>query len=311
MAITNSYTVNSELKQAISLGSADIDMSTALGVKAGCRERPVPLLNKITVTSSNDGLSKHRTIYAGYKIINQMLGALVVAGNYNTETPLLNTIIASGRFGIFEPAHYNSDTQTWVVHDLSVDQVKSLINVGTGIKICVKIDYTKSNASPATVYVDIPGASNTFNKIKTVDVPYYSEIGVLDLPIAESVVADYVESADRRSWFESVLTTQDLNVNLSSSINDAKMTEDITVTLMAYIGSVPTADNTFRIQPMNSSAKTSVVVQFETYDPTIAISNKDTINNPDTYADSYGSVAEYNVGTDDDTTISISIVAPD
>ena len=311
MAVTNTYTVNGEAASAIIAGVADIDMSTEPGVKAGCDRYPIPLLNKITVTSTEAGLSKSKTIYAGYKIVQQMLGALVATGNYNPETPLLSTIISSGRFGIFEPAHYNSATGKWAVHGLNVTQINSLINLGTGIKICVKIDYTKSDTSAATVYAAIPGASyNRLNKVDGVNVPYYEEIGTSSLTYAESVGADYVESADRRSWFESILTSDNLNINLGSSIVDPKMDEDMTVTLMAYIGSTPTADNTFQIQPMNSSSRTSVVVQFENYNPTITISNKDAANNPDSYTDGYGSVAEY-AGSSNDTTISISIVAPE
>jgi len=312
MAATNIYTINGEAASAIISGVADIDMSTEPGVKAGCDKYPIPVLNKITVTSTEAGLFKSKTIYAGYKIVEQMLGALVVAGNYNTGTPLLNTIISSGRFGIFEPAHYNSATGRWSVHGLSAARIHSLINLGTGIKICVKIDYTKSNSSTDTVYVDIPGvSSNKLTKVDDINVPYYEEIGRSNLTTAESVSADYVERADRRPWFESILTSDNLNINLGSSIVDPKMDEDMTVTLMAYIGSTPTADNTFQIQPMNSKSTTSVVVQFENYDPTITISNKDAANNPDTYADGYGSVAEYSDGSSNDTTISISIVAPE
>ena len=312
MAITNTYTINGEAASAITAGVADIDMSTEPGVKAGCDKYPIPVLNKITVTSRDGGLSKSKTIYVGYKIVKQMLGALVVAGNYNTGTPLLNTIISSGRFGIFEPAHYNSDTRTWAVHGLNAARIHSLINLGTGIKICVKIDYTKSNSSTDTVYVDIPGvSSNKITKVDDINVPYYEEIGVSNLTPAESVSADYVEKADRRPWFESILTSDNLNINLGSSIVDPKMDEDMTVTLMAYIGSTPTADNTFQIQPMNSKSTTSVTVKFETYDPTITISNKDVANNPDNYSDGYGSVAEYSYGSSNDTKISISIVAPE
>ena len=60
---------------------------------------------------------------------------------------------------------------------------------------------------------------------------------------------------------------------------------------MAYIGDDPTANNTFTIKPMNSVSKTSIVVSFDTYKPTINIANKDIANNPDSYADGYGSVA--------------------
>jgi len=310
MAVTNTYTVNGGAPQAISGGVADIDMSTETGVKAGCKEIPVPLLNKITVTSTDTGLSKSTTIYAGYKIINQMLGTLVVNGNYNPSNPYLNTIITSGRFGIFEPGHYNSATGTWSVYNLSVDQIKSIINLGAGIKICVKIDYTKSSGSAATVYVDIPVISNRFNKVPETTIPPYTEIGTTYLTNAESVSYMSVESPSRRSWFESILTSNNLNVNLSNSIVDPKMTEAITITLMAYIGSIPTANNTFRIQPMNSDSITSVVVQFETYEPTINISNADTNNNPDEYGDGYGSVADYISGANNDTTINVRIIPP-
>ncbi|MDX9810214.1 MAG: hypothetical protein RBT04_08705 [Sphaerochaetaceae bacterium] len=310
MAATNTYTVNGESAQMISGGSADIDMSIEPGVKAGCKQYPIPLLNKITVTSTDEGLSSSKTIYAGYKIVEQMLGALVPAGNYNLNTPILNTIIFGGQFGIFEPAHYNSDTGKWAIHDLNSDQINSLINVGTGIKICVKIDYTKSDSSPATVYVAIPGASDRFSKHLDVDVPYYEEIGVRNLADEEVVDSSKIVKASCRTWFDSVLTTDNLNAILSLKITDPDTTQDMTVTLMAYIGSTPTADNTFRIQPMTSGSQTSVTVKFETYEPTITISNADTDNNPDTYDDGYGSVAEYNRGSEADTTISIEILPP-
>jgi len=310
MAVTNTYTVNGERSQTITAGVADIDLSTETGVKAGCKEYPIPLLNKITVTSADGELSKSTTIYAGYRVVEQMLGSLVPAGNYNINKPLLSTIISNGKFGIFEPAHYTSGIGTWSIHNLDVNKINSIINVGTGIKICVKIEYTKSNSSAATVYVQIPGASSRFFKFMDVKVPYYQEIGELKLSPAETVDESKVESASTRTWFESILTTNELGINLSSSITDPDTTKDITITLMAYIGSTPTADNTFLIQPMNSSAKTSVTVQFETYEPTITISNKDATNNPDSYNDSYGSVAEYATGTDNDTTISVEIVAP-
>lgn len=310
MAITNRYKVNGGGWQQIDPDGVDIDMSNEAGVKAGCDKYPIPVLNKITVSSNDGDLVKSTTIYAGYKIVQQMLGSLVATGNYNPETPLLNTIISTGRFGIFEPAHYDSDLSRWNIHDLKPEIINSLINVGTGIKICVKIDYTKSNSSNATAYAAIPGASGNFNKRENIVVPYYNEIGNSTLASAEMVRAEDIESADRRSWFESILSYDNLNINLSSSIVDPDTSKDITVTLMAYIGSTPTANNTFPILPMNSSSKTSVTVGFETYNPTITIYNTDTTNNPDTYNDGYGSVADYESGTQDDTTISIKIVAP-
>jgi len=311
MAITNTYKVNGGTSKTITGGVADIDMSTEAGVKAGCLDYPIPLLNKITVTSADEALSSSKTIYAGYKTVNQMLGTLVVNGNYNPNNPFLNTVITSGRFGIFEPAHYNSATGKWSVYDLSAEQINSLINIGTGIKICFKIDYVKNNSSPATAYVDVPGvASSRVTKTDDVVVPYYGEIGTINLAAAETVGYRDVENADRRAWFESVLSHDNLNINLSGSIVDPKMTENITITLMAYIGSIPTANNTFKINPMNSGSTTSVVVPFETYEPTISISNADINNNPDEYGDGYGSVAEYNSGTNNDTTISVSIIAP-
>jgi len=309
MAVTNTYTVNGEGAHVIEAGVVDIDMSTETGVKAGCKEFPIPLLNKITVTSTEDGLSKSTTIYAGYKIVEQMLGAVVPAGNYNTGIPFLNTIISNGRFGIFEPAHYDAASRYWNVHNLESDQINSLINVGTGIKICVKIDYTKSDTSSATVYVAIPGASTRFDKVLATNTPYYGEIGGSNLSIAETVERKYIVNAPQRPWFESVLTRDILNINLSSSIIDPDTTQDMTVTLMAYIGSTPTADNTFTILPMTSGSQTSVTVRFQNYDPVINIYNKDAANNQDTYTDGYGSVAEY-AGSSNDTTISISIVAP-
>ena len=308
---TNTYIVNGGAPSAIIAGVADIDMSTETGVMAGCREFPIPLLNKITVTSTEAGLSKSTTIYAGYKIVEQMLGALVVAGNYNPATPLLNTIISNGRFGIFEPAHYDAATRYWNVHNLESDQINSLINVGTGIKICVKIEYTKSDTSAATVYVAIPGASTRFDKVPATNTPYYGEIGGSNLPITETVERRYIMNAAQRPWFESVLTRDILNISLSSSITDPDTTQDMTVTLMAYIGSTPTANNAFPILPMTSGSQSSVTVPFENYEPTISIYNKDTVNNSDTYTDGYGSVADYSTGTDIDTTISISIVAPE
>ena len=310
MAITNRYKVNGGAWQQFDDGAVGIDMSNEPGVKAGCDKYPIPVLNKITVSSNDGDLAKSTTIYAGYKIINQMLGSLVATGNYNPETPLLNTIISTGRFGIFEPAHYDSDLSRWNIHDLNEARINSLINVGTGIKICVKIDYTKSNSSSATAYAAIPGASGNFNRRENIVVPYYDEIGNSTLASAEMVKADAIESASRRSWFESVLSYDNLNINLNSSITDPDTSKDITVTLMAYIGSTPTANNTFPILPVNSSSKTSVVVGFETYNPTITIRNKDTTNNPDTYNDGYGSVADYDSGTEADTTINIEIVAP-
>ena len=310
MAITNRYRVNGGAWQQIDGGEAKIDMSNEPGVKAGCDKYPIPVLNKITVSSNDGDLAKSTTIYAGYKIVQQMLGSLVATGNYNPETPLLNTIISTGRFGIFEPAHYDSDLSRWNIHDLKSERINSLINVGTGIKICVKIDYTKSNSSSATAYAAIPGASGNFNKHDRIAVPYYDEIGNSTLASAEMVRADHIESYNRRSWFESVLSYDNLNINLSSSITDPDTSKDITVTLMAYIGSTPTANNTFPILPVNSSSRTSVVVGFETYNPTITIYNADAINNPDTYNDGYGSVADYDSGTDADTSIHIEIVAP-
>lgn len=311
MAITNTYIVNGGAASAIIAGFADIEMSNETGVKAGCDKYPIPLLNKITVTSRNGELSKSKTIYAGYKIVEQMLGSLVATGNYNTGTPLLNTIISSGRFGIFEPAHYNTDTRRWSVHGLSAGQINSLINLGKGIKICVRIDYVKSNESPTTAYVRIPGASAKFNKHEDIHVPYYEEVGGRSrLTAGETVSADDVEGATSRSWFESILTKESLNVDLSSSIVNPKTTEDITITLMAYIGDLPTPNNTFPILKMTTGSVTSVTVPFETYEPTIAIFNKDQVYNQDTYADGYGSVAEYNTGSEDDTTISINITPP-
>ena len=51
-------------------------------VKAGCHQYPIPLLNKITVTSTEGvGLFKSKTIYAGYKIKSDV--GNVVCGNYN------------------------------------------------------------------------------------------------------------------------------------------------------------------------------------------------------------------------------------
>ena len=311
MAATNIYTINGEAASAITAGFADIDMSTETGVKAGCTEFPIPLLNKITVTSTEAGLSKSTTIYAGYKIVEQMLGTLVPIGNYNPNTPLLNRIIFGGRFGIFEPAHYNSDTETWVVYDLSSSKINSLMNIGTGIKICVKIEYTKSDSSLATVYVPIPRASDRFDKRLATNTPYYSEIGGSNLSIPETVGRSLITNAPQRPRFESVLTRDILDVNLGSSIVNPDTTQDMTVTLMAYIGSIPTADNTFPILPMASGYHTSVTVQFQNYDPVINIYNKDTTNNQDNYSDGYGSVAEYAAETQNDTIISISIVAPE
>ena len=310
MAITNRYMVNGESWKNIDGGAVDIDMSTETGVKAGCDKFPIPVLNKITVASNDGDLAKSTTIYAGYKIIQQMLGSLVATGSYNPETPLLNTIISTGRFGIFEPAHYDAASKCWNIHDLKSERINSLINVGTGIKICVRIDYTKSNGSAATSYVAITGASGKFNKYDRTDVPCYDEIGSSTLAHAEMVMADTIESADRRSWFESILTYDNLNVNLRSSIVNPDTTQDMTVTLMAYIGSTPTADNTFTILPMNSGSQTSVTVRFQNYDPVINVYNKDATNNQDTYADGYGSVAKYDAESSNDTTISISIVAP-
>ena len=310
MAITNTYKVNGGTSKTITGGVADINMSTEAGVKAGCLDYPIPLLNKITVTSADEALSSSKTIYAGYKTVNQMLGTLVVNGNYNPNNPFLNTVITSGRFGIFEPAHYNSATGRWSVYDLSAEQIRSLINIGTGIKICVKIDYKTTYSTAATAYVDIPVISNRFNKVPETTVPSYSAIGSLNLPTNECVGWNSVDSYDRRTWFESTLSHDNLNINLSGSIVDPKMTENITITLMAYIGSIPTANNVFRILPMNSLHTTSVVVPFETYEPTISISNADINNNPDEYGDGYGSVADYISGANNDTTINVSIIPP-
>lgn len=312
MAVSNSYTVNGAIKKTITGGFADIEMSSEDGVKAGCKDYPIPLLNKITVESREGVMFKSTIIYAGYKIVDQMLGTLVAAGSYNPNSPYLKTIIKSGRFGIFEPAHYDSDSGKWVLHDLNDKTIQSLINVGTGTKICVKIDYVRSNSSPATAYVDVPGvASSKISKKEDVDVPRYGEIGTINLVAAETVGFKEVESAERRAWFEIILSSDDLNINLSSYITDPKTTEDIDVTLMAYVGTNPTADNTFPILPMTPSSTPSLNVPFETYEPEIAIFNADQVNNPDNYGDGYGSVANYDVGTDVDTTISINIVAPD
>ena len=313
MATTNSYTINGEILQPITGESADINMATATGVKAGCREYPVPLLNKITVSSADGTLSSSKTIYAGYKIVQQMLGTLTPANNYNPNIPRLNTIIHSGKFGIFEPAHYNSASRSWSRYDLSTSEISSLINLGTGIKICVKIDYMKSDSSAAIAYVPITGViSNRFSKTPNIEVPYYSAIGVQNpLPTPETIGYNYLDYYNRRSWFETTLTTDNLDINLSSYIVNPKTTVSIKVTLMAYIGDVPTADNTFPILPMVPSSTPSLYVPFETYEPEIAIFNADRVNNLDNYDDNYGSVAEYNSDSDIDTTISISIIAPD
>ena len=308
---TNSYTINGEIAQQINGGSVDIDMSAAIGVKAGCRQYPIPLLNKITVTSAEGELFKSTTIYAGYKIIEQMLGKLDARGNYNTSNPYLNTIIESGRFGIFEPALYNSASRMWELRSLNVSQINSLINIRTCINICVKIDYTKSDGSSDTAYVKIPGASdNRFNQEVNRQVPFYEQLGASNLVNAESVAYTKVESPERRSWFDVILTNENLDINLSTHIVDPKTTVDITVTLMAYIGTTPTPNNTFPILKMTPGSQTSVVVPFETYDPTIAIFNADQVNNPDTYDDTYGAVADYNPDTNVDTTISIEIIPP-
>jgi hypothetical protein len=309
---TNTYKVNGETPQTIIAGVADIDMSTETGVRAGCREYPIPLLNKITVTSTEGDLSKSTSIYAGYKVVQHMLGAIVPAGNYKADRPILNTIIENGRFGIFEPGHYNPDTRRWNIHNLSNEQINSLINVGTGIKICVKIEYTKNDTSAATVYVPINGAYNDFKRTDDVSVPSYTELGVLNSNL-ETAFYSKVDNYDRRAWHESIFTSDVLNINLGSSIANPDITKNMTITLMAYIGSIPTADNTFQIMPMTTGSQTSITVAFENenYNPLINFYNKDERNNPDTYDDGYGSVADYEAGTTDDTTISISIVAPE
>lgn len=310
MAVTNTYTVNGEVAKTIYGSSANIDLSSETGVKAGCRERPIPLLNKITVTSSDTGMSSSRTIYAGYKIVEQMLGAIVPAGSYNAKTPHLSTIISSGRFGIFEPALFNFASRSWVTNGLSCENIGSLINVGSGIKICVKIEYTKDNGSPATVYVEISGASNIFEPQKNTTVPYYSAIGAPDLPIPESVLSASIDSPSQRTWFESILSSDSLKVNLSNSITDPDTTRDMTITLMAYYGSIPTENNTFTILPKSVGATTSIIVPFENYEPTITIFNQDNIDNPDWYEDGYGSVADYDQSTTSDTIINVDIVPP-
>ena len=129
---------------------------------------------------------------------------------------------------------------------MNIIQINSLINLGTGINICVKIDYTKISGTPATAYVPIPGASNNrFNKTENREVPFYEQLGTSNLVAAESVGSYYVESPDRRAWFDVILTSDNLDINLSDYIVDPKTTENITVTLMAYIGSPPTGNNTF------------------------------------------------------------------
>ena len=306
---TNRYTVNGGSPKVISDGVVDINMSTEDGVKAGCREYPIPLLNKITATSTEGALSKSTSIYAGYKVVEQLLGAIVRAGNYNTGTPYLSTIISIGRFGMFEPAHYDA-MERWINHNMDFRQINSLINVGTGVKICVKIEYTKSYNSTAVVYVPIDGVDTRFFEYRDKEVPRYAEIGQSALVSTETVESRYIEGPERRKWFESVLSRDILNVNLSQYITEPDTAKDITVTLMAYIGSTPTANNTFNILPMNAQSRTSITCQFETYDPTIAFANKDSDNNYDTYVDGYGSVAEYNAGTEQDTTINISILPP-
>lgn len=310
MAITNTYKVNGGAAQAIVGGSVDIDMSTTTGVKAGCKEYPIPLLNKITVTSADGALTKTRTIYAGYRVVQQMLGSLIPAGNYNLNTPKLNTIISNGKFGIFEPGHYNSATGTWSVYGLSATEINSILNIGTGIKICVKIEYTKSNSSLATAYVPISGATGGFSERENMDVPYWTAIGGSSLSSTEAVEYRNVDSASRRSWFESVLTSSILDINLSSIITTPDTTRNIGITLMAYVGSTPTANNAFLIRPMNSSYQTSVTVPFETYNPEINIYNKDMSFSQDTYTDGYGSVADYDTGSSNDTTITVEITAP-
>lgn len=304
---TNTYTVNEGTVRPIDGESAEIDMSEETGVKAGCRDYPIPLLNKITVTSAEGALSKTSSIYAGYKVVQQLLGAIVRNGNYNINNPNLNTIISTGKFGMFEPAHYYT-TGRWSNHGMDSRQIDSLINVGTGVKICVEIKYTKSNNSPAVEYVPIHGASANFSEHPEKAVSPYANIGGSALPVNETVVSGDIEVPQTRTWFESVLNANSLNVDLSAYIIDPNTTQNIRVTLMAYIGSPPTENNTFKILPMDSLSITSFTCQFETYNPTINIANKDEYNNYDTYDDKYGSVAEYDEGTDDDTTIKISII---
>lgn len=308
----NSYTVNGGIPIKIEDGSADIDMSTEAGVMAGCRQYPIPLLNKITVTSTEEGLYSSRSIYAGYKVVNQLLGDIVATGNnYDTETSRLNTIISIARFGMFEPAHYNESARSWDTHNMNAEQINSLINVGAGVKICVKIEYTKSDGTIAKVYVPIDDVNSGFERYINREVPRYSAItatGEGPLNSSESVVSDDILGYNNRTWFESVLGSSALNVNLN--ITDPNTAENFTVTLMAYIGTMPTANNTSEILPMSANSKTSITCQFKTYNPTIYIMNKDGSNNYDAYEDSYGSVADYDTGTDYDTTININIVPP-
>ena len=314
MAIQNSYTVNGGAKKTIEAGFVDIDMSAEQGVKAGCKEYPIPLLNKITVTSMEGVFSSSRRIFAGYKIVEQMVGYLVPSGNYNLNTPNLNTIIRSGKFGIFEPAHYSDPLGTWTIFDLEAEDISSLINLGTGIKICVKIEYRLyGSGALIPVYVDIPGVFDSkFIKEYNQEVPFYEQIGTPNsLSQDETESFNNVESPGGRSWYYVTLTKENLNINLDGHIFDPKTDENITVTLMAYIGSTPTADNTFPILPMKPGSPTSVEVPFETYEPTIIIFNADMINNPDNYDDTYGSVADYNSDANVDTTISINITPPD
>ena len=307
---TDRYTINGQISQDIIGGHAEINMKNAIGVKAGCYQYPVPLLNKITVTSTEGVLTSQKTIYAGYKIIQQMLGSLVAEGNYNPNTSTqLSSIIQSGRVGIFEPALYNSTTRGWSKRSLSDSNINSLINLGTGIKICVKIVYKKISGTLATEYLPITVVSANFDNRGEIDVPTYSSIGASSLPSGEIVGAQDVEYANRRPWFEYILTEDDLNVNLGFSITEPDTTVDIKVTLMAYIGSPPTPNNTFPILPMLQTSQTSVEVPFETYEPGIFFANKDT-NNLDNYTDTYGSVHDYNPTDETDTTISVTIAAP-
>ena len=225
MAVTNTYTVNGEAASAITAGVADIDLQKEDGVKAGCREYPIPLLNKITVTSVDGALSKSRTIYAGYKIINQMLGALIPTGsNYSLGDPNLATIISNGQFGIFEPAHFIS-TGKWGNYNLDPDQISSLLNIGIGIKICVKIEYTKSSGSPSTTYVKIFGASNRFRKVEETAVPSYAQIGKMALPAGEIVGYKDIENYEKRVWFQSFLVKENFDIDLGLNITDPDTTK--------------------------------------------------------------------------------------
>lgn len=310
MAVTNTYTINGESAKAIDLGVAYIDLADEAGVKAGCKEYPIPLLNKITVKSEDGALSKSRTIYAGYKIVNQMLGALSPTGsNYNPNDPSLATIIMNGRFGIFEPAHFISTGRRWGNYDLKPDQIESLLNIGIGIKICVRIGYTKSGGSPSTTYVPIFGGSTRFERVKETEVPHYGKIGGSSLSGSEAVPYDDIANYDKRAWFQASLGKENFDIDLGSNITDPDTTKKITITLMAYIGDSPTANNTFPILPMDSGSNTSIVASFDTYNPTIDIVNKDEIHNKDSYDDGYGSVADYQAGSDD-TTLYVTIVDP-